>query len=218
VDIRHLPYLGHKITPISHSKRGARRVRQNKSSGNRGTSHLRGRQALVVCLTNSSGAVGFSTIKLDPLSLSDRPAAVAAAFQRYRIVRMVLRFRSSLPSNVAGHVYTGVIDDASDTTAITTGDQVLNLRTSQSSDVWKDHTLIFTPVDPSKWYYINAESSTSDQRFITQATFAIGSSQITIYGQTTGSPEIVPLPVSVPVAEVDVDYHYVFDGATIVTN
>jgi len=188
-----------------------RRASQNKSSGLRGgVTHLKGRQILLIASSNASGVVTIINQKLDPLTVGDRPAVLAGIFERYKIVKMVLRWRSSVPTTVGGHIYAGVHDDANSTsTTVTTADQVLNLRTSNSSDAFKDFTLNYVPVDQDKWYYVQAESSNSDPRFITQSTLYLVSSPLVAVGGTWDS---------LPVGEIDVTYHYVFDGATIVAD
>jgi hypothetical protein len=160
--------------------------------------------------------------KLDPNSIGDRPLIVAAAFERYKIVQMSFHFRSSTPSTVSGHLYMGVHDDAAATAAQpTTGDQLLNLRTSTSFNVWKDATITYVPVDKERWYYTNPEATASDSRFVTQATFYIASDTANNFAFPVGNQPpttLFQLGYDAGLGEVDVEYHYVFDGASIIAD
>jgi len=180
---------------------------------------LVGRHKLSVAINGPTLAT--IAVKLDPVSLGDRPLIVAAAFERYRIVKISIKFRSSTPSTVSGHLYMGVHDDSASTAVQpSTGDQVLNLRTSSSFNVWKDNTITYVPIDKERWYYVNPESTSGDSRLVTQATLYIASAPSGFAFPVADTPPttVYALNYVASLGEVDVEYHYVFDGASIIAD
>jgi len=179
---------------------------------------LVGRHTLVSELTtNGSGVIALAAQKLDPISVGDRPAVVSAAFERYRILRIDLHWRSALASTISGALTLGVHDDAVATNAPSTPDGILNFRTSRTNDVWKDFTLSYSPVDASKWYYINPDT-VGDPRFVTQAVLYYMSDTLRVFGlDSTGAFAQAPFE-SFVAGNIVIEYHYLFDGATNVAD
>lgn len=180
---------------------------------------LVGRQIIQSITSINTGGVPLITIPLGPLSLGDRPAILASAFERYRIARMKVRFRSSCPTTVSGRFTMGIHDDASNgTSTVATMDQILNLRNSVTFTCYKDAVIDYVPVDANRWYYVNSESTSSDQRFTQQATFYMGTPvNLTLPINNAGTFSSTAYNTS-PVGEVDIEYHYIFDGATVVAD
>lgn len=175
---------------------------------------LVGRQQLHVIVTSGSGNVTFASLPLDPVSVGDRPTSLAGAFERYRILRMAIHYRAFAPSTFTGTFLFGVHDDTA-SSGPTAPDQVLNLRNSREVSVWKDASISYVPIDKNKWYYCNAESG-GDPRFVTQAVLYYGTSTIvSIPGNAAGTYSTA-VAAGVNIGEFTLEYHYVFDGATIV--
>lgn len=180
---------------------------------------LVGRQILTGVTTGMTGGINFTHLTLDPVSIGDRPAVLANIFERFKIAGMTITYKAACPSTFSGNVVIGIHDDDNAATAPTTGDQILNLRVSKQGDVWKDFSLSYRPVDPQKWYYCNANGTTSDSRFISPCTLFIGSTPVlvTLPGNSAGTVTSPPVP-SFVVGELTIEYHYVFDGATLVAD
>jgi hypothetical protein len=95
----------------------------------------------------------------------------------------------------------GVSDDTDSTsTSISTRDQILNLRRSVETAVYRNCNLTWSPIDKEKWYYINAESTNSDLRMTVPATLVYN-----INATITFAPGFI-----------DVQYVIEFEGATVV--
>jgi len=174
---------------------------------------LVGRATLYNVSTSATGTLVGQSTGLSPINVSDRPAVVAGAFIRYRISWIRFSWKSRLPSTVAGKFYMGVSDD--DVALATTADQVLNYRCSRECDVWKDCSLMYTPVDKKRWAYCRVEGS-ADARLIQFASFTLvgdGNPLGVFEAPATGSAVLAPLAAQV-VGTVDIEYSYVFDGAT----
>jgi len=179
---------------------------------------LVGRQTLLVVATGAGGIVTLVTSPLDPVSVGDRPGSVSAAFERFRIAKIVAHYKSFLSSTANGSLTMGIHDDAVASTAPSTSDHVLNFRTSVEFDVWKDSSMTYVPVDTSKWYYVNADS-VNDPRFTQPAVlYLIGTNTlpITLPVSTTGTTVTFPVFASANIGQVVIEYHYVFDGASLV--
>jgi len=176
---------------------------------------LVGRMQYITVSSTTAGLIAETQNFLSPVSLGDRPNAVSAAFERYRINWIRFSWKSRMPSSVTGKFYMGVSDDTSVVNP-TTSDQILNFRTSRECDVWKDCSMMWRPVDRKRWAYIRAEASNSDQRLLQFGVFTlIGDGQIigTLSVLATGNAVLSPLVSSV-IGTVDIEYSLVFDGAT----
>jgi hypothetical protein len=174
---------------------------------------LYGRQTLSTISTDSSGLIDVAPEQLDPITLGDRPALVAAAFQRYRFKWIKFYFKSRLASDFQGKFYMGVQDDVGVANP-TVADQILNYRSSIECTVWKDATLLWKPVDPSMWRYLRAESG-GDARFIKPATFILDGdgTAVTFASAVTTTLSQAPLLSSL-IGTVDIEFCIVYDGAT----
>jgi hypothetical protein len=102
----------------------------------------------------------------------------------------------------------GVSDDVS--LSALSADDVLNLRRSTQFSVFRDKVLRWSPIDANKWYYINADPTTSDARFTTPADFAIVSDVNLQIAEASSTA------VTWTCGTVDIEYVIEFDGATIV--
>jgi hypothetical protein len=180
----------------------------SRSSSFRDRIRLRGRQRFAAVAVNSSGLIGAAT-PLTIASLGDRPAAVGATFLRYRYVslRFIYRSATSSATNATnlqlGNLVIGVSDDVAFASG-PTADQILNLRTSRQTSIFRDVSFEWRPVDRSKWYYVGADPTTSDARFTTPGSFAIATD--VAVGTTT----------AFTAGTIDVEYAIEFEGATIV--
>jgi len=197
-----------------------RRASQNKRSGRVGLTNLVstlktqlvGRQELS-SIAIAGNIITLTALKLDPLSVGDRPAIVATAFERYKIVQMVFHWRTALPSIVLGQLDLGIHDDAVATISPTTSDDVLNLRVSREESVWKDFSLTWSPVDREKWYYVNPDA-VGDPRFVTQAVaYIIGAGIFFPSAGAAGAYQQGSMSGSTA-GSITIEYHYLFDGAT----
>lgn len=211
------------MTPSSNQKRGDRRARQNKRSG--GTSLTRqvstvktqlvGRQQIATVFTNSSGNIVLVSKNLDPVSIGDRAAVLAGAFERYRILSVNVFFRTTVPSTVCGTFAMGIHDDAGTGVVPSSPDQIMNYRSSRLNPVWKDGTISYVPIDKMRWYYTNSDS-VGDPRFVTQAVFYLmsdASDPINLPANIAGTLMIANY-ASQQVGVLVAEYHYVFDGPT----
>jgi hypothetical protein len=212
-----------KLTPSSKPKSGDRRARQNKRSGRASMTRLVstiktqlvGRQNLLLLTTGSNGVLSGVASPLDPVSVGDRPANVAASFERFRICRMVFHFRSNLPSTSAGILAMGVHDDATNSVTTIGVNDILNFRNSVEFDCWKDQSIEYIPMDRSKWYYCNADT-VNDLRFVQPAVFYIASGNaLVLPTSTTGTSVTFPVFNTYEVGQVTIEYHYSFDGSSI---
>lgn len=142
-------------------------------------------------------------IALRPAVLADRIANMAALYSKYRLMNMRITFKSVLASTYSGSIALGVLDDAplsNYTGNILTFDQVVNLRRSQDSNVWKDFSFTWRTLDGSKWYDTN--TSGSDVRFTTPATL-FGAVSVNTAGPTVG----------LVIGTVRLEYRIQFSGA-----
>jgi hypothetical protein len=102
----------------------------------------------------------------------------------------------------------GVIDDTAVTSAaLTTPDQMLNLRTHKHGLPFQNGQIRWRPIDRSKWYYCNTESSNDDSRFLVAGVF--GWLVDTPFINQFSSTSLATSP-----GTVDVDYVIEFAGAT----
>lgn len=175
---------------------------------------LVGRQTLATISTGSTGTINPVTVELDPISLTGRLAAVAGAFNRWRFKWIKFHFRSRLSSDFLGLVTMGVSDDVN-TAAPSSRDNILNFRTSNEVDCWKDMTMTWSPVDPSKWYYLRLEASNSDDRLVRPAVFYLmgDSTAVQFASAVTTTLSLAPL-ISTQVGSLDIEYLAVYDGAS----
>jgi hypothetical protein len=93
----------------------------------------------------------------------------------------------------------GFLDDVDPVGTSLTADQALNLRRSAEFSVWKDRTVTWSPVDPSKWYYT---LTGTDPRLHIQTAFVLVGDVATTPSLTLGVIDL----------EGDIEY----DGATLV--
>jgi hypothetical protein len=100
---------------------------------------------------------------------------VSTVFTRFRIKNLRFSYRNFVGSTQAGMITYGVLDDDAaigGTSYIpNTRDQILNLRRSCETNVWKNNSLQWSPLDKSKWYYTNSdEAAIGDDRFTVPGT------------------------------------------------
>jgi hypothetical protein len=113
-----------------------------------------------------------TNIGLKPYSFGDRVALLASVYTRYRIKSITFSYKTHVGSTINGALALGVADDSntSDIVGNIGGiyDNVVNLRCSNDSVVWKDFSFDWIPLDPKKWYY--TDTSGRDPTFETQGT------------------------------------------------
>lgn len=110
-------------------------------------------------------------IPLKPARINDRVAYFGSLFSRYRYNSLRIEYRALITTTTPGGLALGLLDDADEqnyTGNITTPDQVNNLRVSNENAIWKNFSLMWTPVDPKKWYYTN--TSAEPERFTVPVT------------------------------------------------
>jgi len=210
----------HPATPNPNQKRGARRARQNKSPGSRGSiTTLCGRQRLSAVQVSTTGTVTVSN-NLTISALGDRPNAVSAAFLRYRYKWLKFTFRSAASTNgislgtgalntpAIGNLVMGVADDVALST--TSADNILNLRVSREMTTFKDSQITWAPLDRGRWFYVTADS-VGDPRFTQPAIFLM-TSDVPLQVATNGAGT----PMSWNCGVIDLEYCIEFSGATVV--
>lgn len=149
----------------------------------------------------SSPFAGSNFIPLKPSVFGDRVLVVASVYSRWKINKLQLIFKSIVSSSTNGALALGLLDDAdvsNFTGNITSFDQVVNLRDSQDSNIWKDFVVDYRPVDPKKWYYTN--TSGGSERFTVPAT---------IFGWFNGG-----LVSGTNYGNIRLQYELIFKGAT----
>lgn len=118
--------------------------------------------------TITSSATGtFSTgIEFTIANFGDRVASVAANFLQFRIRRLKIMFKSATGTNTRGSYALGIGDDTNVSAGtISTSAQTLALRTRVLKQIYNNATLRWQPIN-KYWYYVNPETSNSDQRLI----------------------------------------------------
>lgn len=125
-------------------------------------------------------------------------------FLRYRFKRINFKFRSNLATSFSGNFAMGVIDDTAVTSVgLNTADQMLNLRVHKHAHAYQDCSISWRPVDRAKWYYVNAETSSSDARWTIPG----------VFGWLTDSVFQNLTTVSTSPGTIDVDYVIEFSGS-----
>jgi len=159
-----------------------------------------------VALSALTSGLGSTFINLTPTVVGDRASTAATIFLRYRFKSVNFKFRSNQPTTTGGNYVMGVIDDTAVTSAaLTTPDQMLNLRTHKHGLPYQNGQIRWRPIDRSKWYYCNTESSNDDSRFLVSGVF--GWLVDTVFEGTSGALANSP-------GTIDVDYVIEFAGAT----
>jgi hypothetical protein len=123
---------------------------------------------------------GASVFTITPIALGGSLAVAASIFSRYRFTSLRLRYVPKVGSTTGGSLAIGVLDDDGVVTSenLTTYFATVQLRRSTESQIWSRTTLEWLPVDRSKWYYTENESSTSDSRFVSQLAIVVNSNGI----------------------------------------
>jgi hypothetical protein len=199
--------LENQTTPKSKQKRGNRQTRQNKVSD---SILLKGHERLALISTGGAGAIALVVNQFSPANLGDRPAQVAPAFLRYRFRRLRTVFKCSMGTNSTGLIAMGIADDTDVTaTPNPTAAQIMSMRKAVEFQAGKNASLTWTPVDKTKWYYVDAENSNNDARFTIPATLFL------ISDQTITAPPGTSWNAS-PVGVIDVYYEIEYSGATTI--
>jgi hypothetical protein len=198
--------------------RGARRVRQNKSSGNvtvrtpsqafekklstaSDRSRLMGKTILTIAGNTPSG------FNVNPSYLGTRPAAYAGLYARWRINRLIFKVVST-SGTTTGSALIGILDDTTTAADVpTTFTGVLALRCSSSFCVTSTPIYTYSPISTSnelewrplrsspKWFYTTLEGSSSDPRLEVPCSVWTASS--------TGAVS----------SQVEIDYDISYEGA-----
>lgn len=127
------------------------------------------------CFLQVLAITGVTSSALAPQFLSTRTSSMSALYLRYRIREVVFRI---LPvglsaGGVSGNIVpVGIFDDdgATSPSPPTTVAQITQLRCSRlvGANQTVPTDFVWVPIDKSKWYYCQAES-TGDPRLIVQA-------------------------------------------------
>jgi len=137
---------------------------------------LRGKQILNVPVMGP--LVGSQS--LTPQVFANRVAAILSYFQRWRILKLVIKL-ITLPT-ASNPVYAAFSDDGNPVNA-TTVNELMEFRSSRVLTLSGADSNEFTwnPIDPNKWYYTNLEGASGDIRLVAPTTqYALNS------GFTTG--------------------------------
>lgn len=176
-------------TPNQQRKSGARRARQNKSPRSDAII-LTGRQRLSTLTASGSGVLGY-TLQVLPSNISDRMGGIGQYFTRYRIKSLTVKYISACASTLPGSFVLGFVDDTNELGTGLNADQILNLRKSVESPVWRNTSLSWTPLDNSKWYYtLNDESAGIGERFSIPCEIVLISDVATSDNNITGVLEL----------------------------
>lgn len=203
------------LTPThNNQKRGARRVRQNKASGNSlrqtimstdpyanskdfdlklgsanpiNVEHIRMYNAMVVQPSTVTG------LQLNPANFGSRSLNLATLYMRYRFVKIIFSKLPYKDVTGGGSVVLGVAEDnlSEGGTVSDPANQfeILNFRTSTTLGANTGGELVWRPIDPNRWFYMSAGAGTAgptDGRFIYPGTF-YG------YADTSGSGIIISI-------------------------
>jgi hypothetical protein len=185
------------LTPNKqHTKRGVRRVRQNKTPGSDAIT-LKGKQRVTQLAINSTtGAIDYALL-VTPSVLGDRVAGIAQYWARFRINSLKFILRSKMPTTATGTVVCGVLDDSNSAAVGSSSAQVLDYRISSERHVYQDQTLRWSPLDKNKWYYTQPGA---DSRLQYPCTYMVASDDsLTTYGTYAYS--------------VDLHYSITFEGS-----
>lgn len=216
-------FLLNKSRPNKTHKRGARRVRLNKSPRSDAIT-LRGSLLNQQILLDGTGSLVQPTggFLVNPGTLGDRPLTAGTMFLRYRIKSLVFQIRSVLNFTMDGDHAFGVADDTEVTTAIiTTPIQIIALRVSRMIRTNQSLNLRWSPIDKSKWYYVNSEAGTAaDRRFQSPCCFNFLTTNAVKYWPTNVAPPGPSSPIFLQNNTVayTLDIHYVieYEGATVI--
>jgi len=96
--------------------------------------------------------------------LGQRPFSIGANYLRYRINRLLACWRPAVGTQFNGRCAVGFFDDpapggafVSPTLAI-----ISDLRCSHEDSIYRDIEVEWTPIDKTRWYYVDAESTISN--------------------------------------------------------
>jgi len=112
----------------------------------------------------TSSTVAINTTSMNPKLIGGRPGTIAPAFARFRLLRLVVKILPPTTSSGAafGPFGFGVLDDVgvtADTPATLAGIAQLRCNVQYGYGVTVPTELVWNPVDPRKWYYVDTESS-----------------------------------------------------------
>jgi hypothetical protein len=153
-----------------------------------------------VLVDGSPVAPNYYTLVMTPSVLGDRVGIVSQIFTRFKFNSLRFMLRSKLPVTAVGTTVHGVLDDDNPATTLSQP-AILDFRTSQERHSFSDQTLVWTPIDRTKWYYV---SGSSDGRFTNPCTYVWNADD-----PGTGSG----VPQGLPIASLDIAYSITFEGA-----
>jgi len=118
-------------------------------------------------------AAGIINTVLAPSVLGSRMVAASLIFSRYRFVKLL--FRVFIPVGGTSNLIVGLLDDSANSISDlpTTFNDVAQLRCSTIvyGGVTVPTEFEWKPIDPLRWYYVDAESSGgADTRFVNPCT------------------------------------------------
>jgi hypothetical protein len=134
----------------------------------------RDRCVLKGSFVNTSTTVTVNTIFMNPANLGQRPAAMAAIFSRFRLLKLVIKILPPIVSSaVAATPFAlGVLDDtwenAAEQPTTINGIAALRCATIYGDGMTQPTEVTWNPVDPQRWFYTlleSAGSSVTDVRF-----------------------------------------------------
>jgi hypothetical protein len=207
------------MTPKNQTRAVNGRARQNKFSRTLAVIEKQhivdGSMDLAFVATNGSAVIPLLSIPLDPVSLGARLNVASTIYERFRIVKITIRYVPSLPTTFQGRLVMGVHDDATSPVVPTTEQQVLNFRCSKQTNVYKQMSFRYQPVDTNRWFYCNADS-VNDLRFTQPGVlFTIGTQTVQMFNSTTAAA--LPL-LSGAVGTIQCDFVYAFCGRSFISD
>jgi len=129
-------------------------------------------------IPNSSSSVG--TLLMNPNNFGGQAGALVNQFTKFRIVKLIVSWKSGFPTSSSGRIHIGVLDDSSPdegSPPAATG-AIAALRTYNSEAIYRDCELVWTPQSQkgkgeTPWYYTQQKSG-DDVRFEQPCTLFAG--------------------------------------------
>jgi hypothetical protein len=139
---------------------------------------------------SGNGLLGSSNVSSESINiqlLAGRVAVAGTIYTRFRIVSLELCYIPQVGSNTAGSLAIGVLDDTAVSTEALPTDYfaTVQLRRVLETQAWNKARVMWVPLDRSKWYYCDSETSNSDTRWIAPAALVangIGLAASTTFG------------------------------------
>jgi len=123
---------------------------------------IRGHEVFIVAATGTTNTGilnGNAAYSLTLATLSDRCAALGKLFERWQLMELVVTYFPSVGTTTNGAIAIGIDDDIvenENNTSNITYSSITSLRTSLQTQVYRDASVTWRPVDKTKFYYCDA--------------------------------------------------------------